>query len=213
MKDELVIEKISAKPHTQSCIVLFTNGEEIECSRDLIIKHALAAKMVMTPELQTTILQEQEVFNVKQAALSYASYKPRTVKQISEKLRSKKFSDEMIRIGLDFLANFDLVDDNRYAESFIKEYIERKPTSKFRVLQELTAKGIDRELAENAVNDFYPEHRALEFARKTAEKKLRLISNKPLDKQKSSLITYLQRQGFKWEVISNIIHDIFVKDE
>jgi SOS response regulatory protein OraA/RecX len=62
-----------------------------------------------------------------------------------------------------------------------------------------------------AVNEHFPEDRTYDLARLAAEKKLRAVSYKPIEKQKNALTSYLHRQGFSWDIIKQIIADNFDK--
>ena len=64
-------------------------------------------------------------------------------------------------------------------------------------------------MIEDSVNKYFPDNKTMDLAKKASEKKLRTISYKPIDKQKKSLISFLQRQGFKWNIIKEILDSYF----
>ncbi len=172
------------------------------------MKYSLRKGIDLSDELLKKIETEQNRMSAKQAAFKFASYKPRTCKQVEDKLR-EKYDYEIIEDTIAFLEEFDLLDDRKYAEMFIKDFIERKPSGKPRLRQELFRKGVSSVIVEETLEKLFPEEESINLARRAAEKKLRAVSYKPLEKQKSSLVSYLQRQGFSYEVIKAVLEENF----
>ena len=50
------------------------------------------------------------------------------------------------------------------------------------------------------------------MALKAAEKKLRMVSYKPVEKQRESLVRYLQVNGFSWDIIKNVLIEVFPEE-
>ena len=65
------------------------------------------------------------------------------------------------------------------------------------------------DIAEEAVANHFLNEDAYSLAAKSAEKKMRMISNKALEKQRGSLVSHLQRQGFDWDIIKKVLEEIF----
>ena len=141
----------------------------------------------------------------KQKALAYVAYKPRTAHQVRTKLREKGYEPHHITIALTFLQEFNYLDDRAYARSFIHDYLLRKPCGKTKIIQELRKRGVSQYDIEDAIAEAFPQEDTLELARAAAEKKLRALRHKSVEKQRSSLTQYLQRQGFHWDIIRAIL--------
>ena len=204
---QMLIKSVNNKKRTNKCIVEFENDEILELSVDLIVKYTLKKGSLLDDEKLKMIISEQKVFDVKQAAFSYASYKPRTVRQVLEKLRMKEFSDSEIAVGINFLTNFNLLDDEKFSKTFAYEYSKRKNAGKQKVFMELLKRGIHKDLAKSAVAEQNDVEIEFEMAMKAAEKKLRQLERKPPEKRKNSLIAYLQRQGFNWDTIRKVLEN------
>ncbi len=202
------IKKIEKKSGSK-CRIIFSNDESFDCSLDIIMKYGLGADDELDNEQLRNIESEQRIYDVKQIAYNYASYKPRTERQVIDKLKKKNFTADEIDIALKFLYEFKMLDDVKFAENFTKELLNRKPVSKIKLITELRKRGIDKDLAENTVESLYPEEKEFDIAMQSAEKKLKTIKNKPPVKQKQAVFIYLQRQGFSFDSIRKVIDDLF----
>lgn len=165
--------------------------------------------MELTDELYKSISNEQNLLTAKQVAYNYATYKPRTKKQIIQKLKEKGFCSDDIAKSLVFLKEFKLYDDYHYAEMFVKDYLEKKPSGKQRIALELAKRGVPRNIIDDVLYSHFPDNDTLALARIATDKKLRSVSYKSQEKQRNSLVSYLQRQGFSWDIIKKIIDEKF----
>ncbi len=206
--EQNTITAIVQKKNKSSCVIYVNNNNFIELSLDIVIKYRLSKGMILDKTLEKNISSEQRIIEVKRTAYNYASYKPRTSKQIRNKLKQKGFADNEIEIAIVFLDEFNLLDDQKYAFTFAKEYIKRKPCGKSKIIHELINRGINKELSEKAAAEAVPEEEIYELAKAAGEKKLRSIQYKSKEKQKQSLISYLHRQGFNWDTIKQVSNEL-----
>ncbi|MFC2130537.1 regulatory protein RecX [Bacteroidota bacterium] len=206
--EQNTISAIVQKKNKSSCIIYINSNRFIELSLDIILKYRLGKGTILNKTLEEKIICEQRIIDLKQAAYNFASYKPRTCKQIRNKMKQKGFADNEIVIAIAFLSEFNLLNDEKYAITFAKEYIKRKPCGKPKIINELMNRGISKELSEEAAAEAAPEEEIYELAKAAGEKKLRSIQYKSREKQKQSLISYLQRQGFNWDIIKQVSNEL-----
>ncbi|MCX6146047.1 MAG: RecX family transcriptional regulator [Candidatus Kapabacteria bacterium] len=203
---ELKIVGVSKAKKKGNCFVNFSNGEWVLVNTDLILKFNLQKDKVINQDIVNQITYDQNLIDAKQRSLNYATYKPRTEKQVRDKLKELKFLPELIETCINFLYEFNYLDDEKFAFSFAKDYKQLKPASGEKIRQELLKRGICKLLAEKAVSDLFSDEEIVIQIEKACEKKLRMLKNKPKEKMKSSLISFLQRQGFEWELIKQAIN-------
>jgi regulatory protein len=206
---EIYIISVFAKRFGSNCKVSLSNGEELEISIDLVNKYYLSKGKVLDDSILKNIIAEQRIYDIKKSALAYASYKPRTVKQVKTKLRDKEYNNDEIDIAIKFLFNFNLLDDEKFAFNFLKDFLVRKSAGKSKIKMELYRRGVPDYIIEDTIHNHFPENNSLDLARKSAEKKLRMLQNKPPEKQKNSLASYLQRNGYDWDIIKTILNENF----
>jgi regulatory protein len=203
------ITKIVAKKRSSNCYVHFDDLDVCVLSTDIILKYSLAKNVDIPQEAWEKILLEQELINAKQTAYNYAAYKPRTEYQVKNRLRERGFDYKLIEEAIEFIRKFDLLDDIRFANNFARNYLKRKPSGEIKLKFELIHKGVNRDLAEKVAREVYTEEDPLEQALLAADKKLRSISYKPLEKQQTALINKLKTLGFDWGTIKKVLEKHF----
>ena len=208
-----IIQNITTIRNSSNCRIYFNDSDFLIFNRDLVLKYNLTKAKQITQELLTSISAEQRKYNVKQAAYNYSTAKPRTRAQIRQKLKLKEFSHDEISYALDFLADYNLIDDRKYAENFIKSAIDRKHQGKRRLEAELMRRGVDREIIRAAIESETSGVDMLETARAAAEKKIRINSHKPIEKRRNSLRDYLLRQGFPAEIVIRLVKEYFPRED
>ena len=209
----LKIKNVSKKNNSQDCFVNFTNGNSEVLSLDLVMKYNLTKdKQIANTKLER-IISENRIIIVKKAAYNYANYKPRTIAQVKLRLKQKDFTSIEINTALDFLEEFNLVDDRKYAEMFLEEIIKKKPSGKAVIIAELRKKGIDNDIATETISRLFSDDELPDMAYQAAEKKMRMLRHKPLEKQKSSMIVFLQRKGFDWDTINQTLPRFFKEED
>ncbi len=205
----LLIKEVKYNRRKQKCQLILNDNSLLYLSTDIINKYYLTPGKNLNDKMLSDISKEQRIYDLKQAALNYSSYKLRTEWLVIEKLKSKGFEDDEIKLAIQFLKEFNLLDDRGYARSFIKDYLLKKPAGKRRIFDELKKRGIASDIAQEALDETFPESNKYELALKSAEKKIRLISNKNKDKQKQLIINHLKRLGFEWNTIKSTLNKLF----
>jgi regulatory protein len=211
-EEKLIIKSVRKKRYSQDCFVNFKNSESKILAMDIALKYGLKNDMPISEEFLDTMLAENRIIKVKQIAYKYANYKPRTELQVIQRLKQHEFSDDEIKLGLGFLRQFNLVNDEKYAVDFLKELIKKKPSGRKVVAAELRKKGISKEICEKTIADHFPDENLTDLAMQAAEKKMRMLRHNEPEKQKQSLINFLQRKGFDWQTIKNTTSKILPDD-
>ena len=83
--------------------------------------------------------------------LDFLSRRPYGTKELVKKLCEKGYEKEAAQAACERLTELGLLNDEEYARILANELFERKNYSTKRILQELVFRGIDREIAQNAV--------------------------------------------------------------
>jgi len=130
-----------------------------------------------------------------QRALNFLSYRDRSEKEVTDNLSKAGYSTEVIENVLERLAELSLVDDRKFAKTWIENRNEFRPRGKRALAYELRQKGIDQVVIEESLGSSVDEDSlALKAARKYY---LKLISL-PRVEFKQKLIGYLARRGFNY---------------
>ena len=143
----------------------------------------------------------------KQYCFLLLKFRMRSVKEIFERLRSKKFDDEVIGRTISFLKQKKLLDDEAFARAWIESRIS-KPLGFARLKRELIAKGIDVKIIDKTIaelkNNYSEEAVVLELAKE------RLAKSHDADpaKAKKRLYGYLLRRGFSPGIVIEVLEGL-----
>ncbi|MDQ1265351.1 MAG: regulatory protein [Bacteroidota bacterium] len=199
------IISVSAKNRNSGkCRIALSDGSEEIYSLDLALKFGLAKGNGFNEPLREQINREQRIIDAKQAAYNFVSYKMRSSRQVSEKLKTKGFDDNEIEEALKFLTGIDLLDDKKFAAQTAKYLIERKNLAGQSLIAELRMRGLSKTLAEEAVVADGLFHDEYELAMRAGEKKIKSLIYKKPEKLRSSLVSFLQRKGYSWDTIRSV---------
>lgn len=146
---------------------------------------------------------EQDVLDkrAKLRAMNLLTEKSYTVKQLREKLEKGFYPESAINSALDYVASFHYTDDLQYAKDYITYHTDDK--SRKRIEQDLTQKGISRELIEQAfmdLQDSQVEVDEIGQIQHFLEKKHFDVDNFDY-KEKQKIIGALYRKGISMEAI------------
>ena len=108
-------------------------------------------------------------------SLDLLSRRPYGVKELTKKLCEKGHEKEAAEKACERLRELGLLNDEYYAEILAKELIERKKYSHKRVKQELSFRGINREIIDNTLDclDNDTENRIILVIKKKYIKKIK----------------------------------------
>src|SRR6266550_7244153 len=131
-------------------------------------------------------------------ALNLLTARAYSVRNLRRKLAQKKFPPADVDATIDRLLGNGLLDDTRYAQQFARGRLLGPGASKRRIQQQLYQRGIQREVADAAIDSVIEE----EFVdldaviEKDARKKLATLSGLDLLVVKRRLYGQLARRGY-----------------
>lgn len=141
--------------------------------------------------------------------LDFLSRRPYGTKELIKKLCEKGHEKESAEKACERLTELGLLNDEEFARILANELLERKNYSTKRIKQELSFRGIDREIVENTIvaldND--PQSRIIIIVKK---KYMNKIGD---EKGKKRTIDALMRLGYSYSDIKNALNTITEFDE
>lgn len=144
---------------------------------------------------------EDTLKQAKLKALSLLTDMDRTEQQLRQKLKQKKYEDDVIEQAIAYVKSFGYIDDTKYAKRFVEN--RKKTKSRQEIMALLSQKGIKRDTILNALEECYGSEDASEAIRRLAEKKH--YSEAGTDAEKKKIYDYLMRKGFSYEDIRRVI--------
>ncbi len=145
---------------------------------------------------------------VREAAFRLLAVRARSAKELQERLKQKSFSPDIIDETLaDFQAK-GYQSDEQFARLLASEKWTHSGWGPSRVRRELGAKGIATDLIEQVVGETYGEVDLVAGILPLARKRWRSTVGLPLDKRRSRLSGFLQRRGYDWGTITQVMEQV-----
>lgn len=185
------------------------NNFEIILHFDIVLKYSLKNGLEVNNETYQSIIYDNNLLKAKNLAYTFASYKMRTELEVEKRLKQKGYDTKIITECINFLYEFKLLDNEKYANLFVKEKSLSKNWGKIRIKNELLSKGIDEYIIQNAIENFFPNTESFEKVLKIAQKKFDTLQKRHDEKKsKQLLFAFLARRGFETNIIKEIIENI-----
>lgn len=134
----------------------------------------------------------------------YCAFQERCRAQVEEKLIQFTIPASEHSWYIDKLAKESFVDDERFANLFVRSKFNQNQWGKIKISHELLARGIDRQIINEALNTLDPEAYA-DLLKKMAATKLKSIKETDAFKKKQKLIAFLSSKGFEYELIAQCL--------
>ncbi|WP_246578037.1 recombination regulator RecX [Clostridium psychrophilum] len=207
-----IITKIEMQKRNKRRVNIYMDNEfAFACDAELIYIHNITKGRSMDKEDLEGIACEDNYIKGKNAALHFLEKSFKSEKQVSDKLTIKEFDIKTIDRVLEFLKQYDFVNDERFIELFIKEKI--RSIGKNRIKFTLIKKSLPKELINEAISKITSEQQ-LEVALKLGEKRLVTLSKNENDTKKlyKKISDYLARNGYNYEIIKKVLARIINND-
>jgi regulatory protein len=197
---------------------LYADGKFLAgVSAETLARLALRVGDEIGPDQLQAIRQTEELHSARSIALRYLASRPRTEKEIRNKLREKEFGDSEIASTIDDLRRSGLLNDLEFARAFLRDALTIRPAGAILLKRKLLLLGISREIVEQVFHESFSAEEQASLAREVARKYLRktraLRKKDSAEKRRAKLTAFLVRKGFPWEIITEAISSAQADDE
>ena len=143
------------------------------------------------------LIARDEVARATSAALAFLGYRPRSEKEVRDRLRQKGYAPEAIDDAVARVAGWGYMND----ASFARLWVDGRGGSRGRRLleQELRQKGVERETAREALDEAALDERAA--ALEAGRKRLRQLGGDDPSATRRRLGGYLVRRGYGYDTV------------
>lgn len=208
-KSSLLITGISpqAKSHLRENIYL-DNKFAFGIAAEKRFERRLKVGVTLTSSEVQEIVVEDQVGKLLNAALNFLSARPRSVKEIKDRLKLKL--DKGDYVEPDFILNkvvekltkMGLLDDLEFSRWWVDQRKRFKPRGERLLRAELHSKGIPREIIDEL---FYAYEPSLLEIEKLALGKASSYSKLPKLEFQTKLSNFLVRRGYDWDDIKSVV--------
>jgi regulatory protein len=196
----MVITAIKQQERLKGRYSLYVDGKyAFSLSADAL----LAERLVTGQELGTEQLTAYKKLSADDKAyglaLNYIVRRQRSHFELLDYFRRKEYDDDLQQQIMEKLERLGLVDDEKFAEAWVRNRRLLKPVSKRRLVQELRQKRISDDIIERVLTEDETDERTV--LRELIVRRRR--QSKYQDDLK--LMQYLARQGFSYDDIKNAL--------
>ncbi|HEX3302271.1 MAG TPA: regulatory protein RecX [Thermomicrobiales bacterium] len=153
------------------------------------------------------LLDSDDLLAAKQVATRQLSYRPRSISELRQTLGQRGFGPQIIDQVIERFSELGYLDDADFARRWIQTREQLAPRGTRLLKQELRQKGIDTDLADEALADADLDE--LDAATRIAERRLPKMTGLDRDTQRRRLAGYLERRGFSHDVVRQIDRKYF----
>lgn len=189
---------------------IYVEGDDApraELALDLVLRSGLAPGDELSQGRLAALEQEDEGYRARDAALNLLSHRARSRAELRCRLARKEISQPVIDQTVAWLDERGYLDDEAFAEAFVRDRLRLRPRGRVGLIRELRRKGVDEDTASGAVERVMKDEEVDEhgLAADAAEawvrrnrRVLRRAGRSREDRQKASrrLYGHLARRGF-----------------
>ena len=203
-----VIPKIELQKRNKDRVNIYLDNEyAFSISMELVYKESLKPKMEIDVERLKDIADKEGYLKCKNTALRIIERSFKTEKEIRDKLKEKEYTDNQIEKTIEFLREYNFIND----ESYVKAYINDKLASRGRqkIKYDLIKKGVDRNLIDEKLSCIDSDDEK-NTAFNLAQKKYNNIKKSESDTYKLSgkLYRFLMSKGYNYELVKDVVKEV-----
>ena len=143
-------------------------------------------------------------------AMNFLSLRPRSKQEVTSYLQKKwtpKLSKEeyrkRVRGVVEKLKKENLLNDSEFANWWVEQRLTFRPKGKIALRRELQQKGIGNDI----ISEVLASLDEVEAAKRVVEKKSRMFKDQSSVQARRKIIAFLQRRGFSWDTIRQIVDE------
>jgi len=128
-----------------------------------------------------------------------------SVRKLKDKLKTRGYEREEIEQAIAKLIERRLLDDQRFAEGFVRTRLESHPRGRMALTRDLLSRGVSGSVARATVDHAVDADQEFQLARELVERKGKQYSGLDSITRRRRLTALLARRGFRPDVISKIL--------
>lgn len=172
---------------------------------DVLLKTGIAKGDYLDLKKIEEIQELEEKRAAKDKALRLLGVRARSRYEMQQRLERNDFSKQIVEWTLNELDRLKLLDDTEFAKMFARSRMVTKPVGAFYLKRELAQKGLSDKNIEIGVKEAYREADEFTVAVNLAAKRKKMLKNKDEMQAKKRVSDFLQRRGFDFTVIHDVI--------
>lgn len=177
--------------------VRLIDGTDFVLYKKEIDRYDIRENEELPEEYFDEIIREIFIPRAKMRALHLLEKQDRTESNLRSKLRESGYPVAAIDVAIEYVSNYNYINDARYTENYIR--VKSKTKSKRRIIEELLQKGIKKDLIYEIIEyiQMNEDYEVFDERAIISDYVHRKLSNTEVDeKAKNKVYSHLLRQGF-----------------
>lgn len=209
-----VVTQISAQRRSPDRVNLYVDGQFLcGVALEVVVAEKILSGVVLSDAAREQLVAADARWRAKQAALSLLAVRARAKGELEQRLRLRSFDDAAISYAMDEVTRIGLIDDNAFAELWIRDRLRLRPRGANALVAELVRKRVAPDIALAAVRRVLQEEDVDEFAlcRDTAERWMAVrLSSRPEEAVRTQrrLQGYLLRRGYPHAAVRDAVRRV-----
>jgi regulatory protein len=204
------ITKIETQKKSPGRVSLFADGEFlIGLTKETLLRAGLRVGDDISSRQVDELTARETLLSAKNAALRLLAVRPRSEREITDRLREKEFSAQDIAAVMNDLRDARLVNDAEFARAFIRNALTLRPVGELQLRRKLLLLGVSKPIVDDAVSNTLAGVDMTDVAREAALAYQRRTKNSPASgdkrKMRNSISAFLARRGYSWQTISAVM--------
>ena len=203
-----IITKIEVGKRNKERVNIYIDEEyAFSISAELIYKENIKVKDKIDVDSLKKLADEDNYIKCKNTALKTIERTYKSEKELAQKLALKGYDDHIINRTINFMKEYNLLNDNNYATMYVKD--KSRNIGKKKIKYSLLQKGIDEEIIESELEKINnDEVKAIVY--EMALKKYKVFSKRENDnyKQTQKLYRFLMGKGYDYDLIKDVVKSI-----
>ena len=154
----------------------------------------------------------EDTTKIKSDALRLLSFRPRSEKELRQRLKLKKHPAPLIEEVLDLLKRQGMLDDAKFAKLYAESRVYSRPAGKKNLELDLQRKGLPKDLIEKTIAGIQ-DYDEKKIARDLVFRRFQKMTGLSKEKKKARIFGFLKRRGFQTDVIFSVMSELFKDDE
>lgn len=178
----------------------------LRMSDTLLVRWGLSVGMEIDETTFEKILAAEKRESAYQQALNFVSYRPRSSKEVLDKLARKSFDRDVALQVVDLLKDQHYLNDIEFARMYVRDRLKGKPMGRSLLRKKLMEKGLSFQISDRVLKEYLTDEDEEAAAKALLTRKLRASAARfskldTLTRQKR-LMEYLVQRGFSFEIAS-----------
>jgi regulatory protein len=172
-------------------------------SEEVLVRAGLQVGDTVDAAALADLARRDETVRATEAALNYLAYRPRSEREVRDRLRRGGYEADTIERVMEKLRDWRYLDDTDFARRWVEGRTAQRPRGKRLLEQELRQKGIAAETAREIVDeaDLDEAGAAEELARRRLPS---YAADDPMTARRR-LSAYLMRRGYGYDIVRGAV--------